>query len=117
MDELAKQDHTYHLSKEEFKRYQGQWCLTLNKSGKNGPMRLRSDFELLSLSKTVFIVNQVKKLQNQYLHSNTGDGTLPQAIPGRTRPEAGGAHDKFFKRSLHPLLIQLVSFTVDGDPL
>ena len=30
--------------KEEFKRYQGQWCLTLNKSGKNAPMRLRSDF-------------------------------------------------------------------------
>ena len=25
MDELAKQDHTYRLSKVEFKRYQGQW--------------------------------------------------------------------------------------------
>ena len=44
MDELAKQDHTYHLSTEEFKRYQGQWYLTLNKSGKNAPMRLRPDF-------------------------------------------------------------------------
>ena len=43
MDELAKQDHTYRLSKEEFKRYQGQWYLTLNKSGKNAPMRLRPD--------------------------------------------------------------------------
>ena len=29
---------------EEFKRYQGQWHLTLHKSGKNAPMRLRSDF-------------------------------------------------------------------------
>ena len=28
MDELAKRDHTYRLSKEEFKRYQGQWYLT-----------------------------------------------------------------------------------------
>ena len=28
MDELAQQDHTYHLSTEEFKRYQGQWYLT-----------------------------------------------------------------------------------------
>ena len=36
MDELAKEDHTYHLSTEEFKRYQGQWCLTLNKSSKMG---------------------------------------------------------------------------------
>ena len=30
--------------KEEFKRYQGLWYLTLNKSGKNAPMRLRSGF-------------------------------------------------------------------------
>ena len=42
--EMAQQDHTFHLSKEECKRYQGQWYLTLNKSGKNAPMRLRSDF-------------------------------------------------------------------------
>ena len=36
MDELAKQNHTYHLSTEEFNRYQGQWYLTLNKSVKKG---------------------------------------------------------------------------------
>ena len=44
MDQLAKQNHTYHLSTEEFKRYQEQWYLTLNKSGKTAPMRLRPDF-------------------------------------------------------------------------
>ena len=44
MDKLAQEDHSYRLSKEEFKRHQGQWYLTLNKSGKNAPMRLRSDF-------------------------------------------------------------------------
>ena len=44
IDGLAKQNHTYHLSTEEFKRYQGQWYLTLNTSGKNAPMRLRPDF-------------------------------------------------------------------------
>ena len=27
-DELAKEDHTYHLTPEEKKRYQGQWYLT-----------------------------------------------------------------------------------------
>ena len=43
-NELAKEDDKYHLTPEEFRRYQGQWYLTLNKSGKNGPMRLRSDF-------------------------------------------------------------------------
>ena len=44
MDELAKEDHTYHLTPEEQRRYQGQRYLTLNESGKNGPMKLRSDF-------------------------------------------------------------------------
>ena len=43
-DELAKEDHTYHLTPEEKKRYQGQWYLTLNKEGKNGPTKLQSDF-------------------------------------------------------------------------
>ena len=44
MDKLAQEDHSYRLSREEFKRYQGQWHLTLNESGENAPMRLRSDF-------------------------------------------------------------------------
>ena len=43
-DELAKEDHTYRLTPEEKKRYQGQGYLTLNEAGKNGPMKLRSDF-------------------------------------------------------------------------
>ena len=41
-DELAKEDHTYKLTPEERRRYKGQWYLTLNKAGKNGPMKLRS---------------------------------------------------------------------------
>ena len=36
--------HTFKLTPEERRRYQGQSYLTLNKSGKNGPMKLRSDF-------------------------------------------------------------------------
>ena len=35
---MWQEDHSYRLSKEELKRYQGQWYLTLNKSGKNAPM-------------------------------------------------------------------------------
>ena len=41
----------YHLTPEEEKRYQGQWFLTLNKQGKNGPMKLRSDFRAAVLMK------------------------------------------------------------------
>ena len=51
-------------------------------------------FELQSLSKTVFTVSLVSKLQNQFLHSNIGDGTLPQPIHGGTRlTGVGGAHN------------------------
>ena len=44
MNELAKEDHTYHLISEDKRRYQNQWYLTLNKSGTIGPVKLRSDF-------------------------------------------------------------------------
>ena len=44
MDKLAQEDHSYRLSHEEYFRYQKHWYRTLNKSGKNAPMRLRSDF-------------------------------------------------------------------------
>ena len=50
-DELAREDHTYHLISEEKKRHQGQRYLTLNRAGKNGPMKLRSDFRAAVLMK------------------------------------------------------------------
>ena len=43
-----------------------------------------------------------------------GDGTLPQVIHGGTRlTGVGGAHNII----LSVFLLQLVSFTVDSDPL
>ena len=50
-DELAQEDHTYKLTPEEFRRYKGQWYLTLNKAGKIGPMKLRSDYRTAVLMK------------------------------------------------------------------
>ena len=44
MDKLAQKDFTYRPSSEEYERYQKNWFTSLNKSGKNAPMRLRSDF-------------------------------------------------------------------------
>ena len=40
----SKITRTVSLSPEEQRRYYGQWYFTLNKSGENTPMRLRSDF-------------------------------------------------------------------------
>ena len=44
MDELAQKDFTYRPSTEEFERYKKNWSISLNISGKNAPMKLRSDF-------------------------------------------------------------------------
>ena len=44
MKKLAQKDHSPRLSYEEYERYQKHWYLTLNKSGKNAPMSLQSDF-------------------------------------------------------------------------
>ena len=83
-DELAQEDHTYRLTPEEKKRYQGQWYLTLNKAGKNGPMKLRSDFRAAVSIKNRLHRESGGKLQNQILQHNVGDGTLPHAIHGGT---------------------------------
>ena len=40
MDEVAQTDFTYHLSSEEFERYQKTWSISLNASGRNAPMKL-----------------------------------------------------------------------------
>ena len=50
-DELSKEDHTYKLTPEERRRYKGQWYLTLNKEGKNGHTKLRSDYRAAVMMK------------------------------------------------------------------
>ena len=72
-DELAKEDHTHKLTPEERRRYNGQRYLTLNKSGTNGPMRLRSDFRA-----AVSIKNRLHREPGEpswrayFLQNNTG---------------------------------------------
>ena len=117
MDELAQEDHTYHLPPEEQRRYQGLWYLTLNKSGTNGPMKLRSDFRA-----AVSITNR--------LHRESGEKVEEPISPDQYRrwhPTSSTswwvksewnwkwAHKIFFWMIF--FLLQLVSFTVDGDPL
>ena len=71
-DELAKKDHTYKLTPEERRRYKGQWYLTLNKEGKNGPMKLRSDHRAAVL------------LKNR-LHHESGEPIEEPILPGQQR--------------------------------
>ena len=115
MDELAKQNHTYHLSTEEFKRYQGQWYLTLNKSGENAPVRIRPDFRA------------AVSLKNR-LHRESGEQVAEPVSPHQCWRWHSSSSDSWWdtsdwsQRSSNFLkntffLIKLVSFTVDGDPL
>ena len=68
-DVLEKEDH---LAPEEKKRYQGQWYLTLNKAGTNGPMKLRSDFRAAVLMKN-------------RLHHESGEPIEEIVHPGQRR--------------------------------
>ena len=71
-DELAKEDHTYKLTPEERRRYKGQWYLTLNKAGKNGPMKLRSDYRAAVMMKN-------------RLHHESGEPIEEPIHPGQQR--------------------------------
>ena len=44
MDKLAQEDHSCCPSSEKYERYRKNWYISLNKSGRNAPMKLRSDF-------------------------------------------------------------------------
>ena len=87
IDELAKQDHTYHLSlKRNSKRYQGQWYLTLIKSGKNAPMRLRPDFRA------------AVSLKNR-LHRESGEEIAEPISPQQYRRWHSSSSDSWWDRS------------------
>ena len=43
-DDLAEQDFTYRMTESEYFRYKQNWWISLNKSGDQGPLRNRSDF-------------------------------------------------------------------------
>ena len=43
MDELEQKDFSYLMTQAEYFRYRTNWWISLNNSGKNGPLRYRSD--------------------------------------------------------------------------
>ena len=67
MDKLAQEDHSYCPSSEEYERSRKNWYISLNKSGRNAPMELRSDFRT-----AVTIMNR--------LHRESGEERL-EPIP------------------------------------
>ena len=67
MDELAQKDFTYRPSSEAFERYQTNWNISLNTSGRHALMNLRSHFR--------------EALTNMHrLHRDSGE-ERPESIP------------------------------------
>ena len=68
----AIEDHTYKVTPEEKRRYKGQWYLSLNKAGKNGPMKLRPD-------------DRAAVMMKNRLHHEAGEPIEEPIHPGQQR--------------------------------
>ena len=61
MDDLADEDHTHHLTPQEYYNYKSNWWLRLNKIGSDTvPIRRRSDFK-----KALYTLQQLKEKQEE----------------------------------------------------
>ena len=129
-DELAKKGHTYKLTPEEKRRCKGQWYLNIENPGKNGPMKLRSDYRTtnqenqlktpsIQVSKDAHDEDKKFSPKNtcpalELINIQDGNIGLHLHVPhGGTHPNGVGSELTFFCS----FLLQLGSFTVDGDPL
>ena len=141
-DELAKEDHTYKLTPEERRRYKGQMVSYSEQAGKNGPMKLRSNYRAAVMMKNrlhhesgepieepIHPGQQRRIQQGQEVFSE--DFLSSARVDQRTgwqywpsskflvvvciRMELEVSSQFFFARI--SFLLQLVSFTVDSDPL
>ena len=84
-DVLADEDHTYHLSEEEYFYYKNKWWLHLNKSGSDTlPMRKRSDFKPLTPGRT----NNGSWHRVRLLHG--GNGKTPGGLLKKSESQRRG---------------------------
>ena len=96
MNKSAQEDHSYCPLPEEFDRYRKNWYITLIKSGRNAPKKLRSDFrEALAKMHRLHRESQKKSDLNQFSLINTKHGIrrLLHPVPhGGSGTNTGGAH-------------------------
>ena len=86
---------TYRMSQDEYFRYKKDWWISINTSGRNEPMKLRSDFsEAYQQNCTVFTVSLEKSDSHRFLPGNTRNGIcrlLHPAHHGGSGKIPGGA--------------------------
>ena len=89
MDEVAQKDFTYRMSSDEYMRYKKNWWISLNTSGRNAPMKLRSDF-----SEALTKLHRLHRL-HRFLCGSIRNGIrclLHPAHHGGSGTILGGAH-------------------------
>ena len=82
-DVLAEQDHTYHMSEEEYFHYKQNWWISLNKSGNDTqPLRKRSDFkQALSTLKRFYTKKLEETNSSPFLTGSTSNGHRHRVLP------------------------------------
>ena len=119
-DELAKEDYTYKPTLEEKETNKGQWKLSLNKAGKNGLVKLRSDYRAAFMIKNRIRQGQEVFSEDYFSSSPVDQHTGRQSWPSSPSSSWWYASEwswKWAHMFLLSFLLQLVSFTVDGNPL
>ena len=89
VDELAKQNHTYHLSKEEFKRYQGQMVSLLEQVRQERAYATSTRFSSCSLSKK----------KKKRLHREPGEEIAEPNSPAQYRRWHSSSSDSWWNMS------------------
>ena len=101
-DVLAEQDHTYHMSEEEYFHYKQNWWISLDKTGNDTqPLRKRSDVEQLSTLTRLHEEGEGDQLEPISTGStNSGDWHRVLPLPGGNGKNPGGLpkHSKNVKK-------------------
>ena len=100
-DVLADEDHSYHLSEEEYFYYKNKWWLHLNKSGSDTlPLRKRSDFKQALSTLERLHQEAAKKNHSRPLltgRTNNGSRHRVRLLHGGNGKTPGGLLKKFRK--------------------
>ena len=88
MDVLAKEDHTYNLTPEEKTKIQRTMVSTLNKSDKNGSMKLRSDCRAAVIMKNRLHHKSGEPMEEPIINSTQTNTTRTKKFSPKTTSPA-----------------------------
>ena len=96
MCELAKEDHTYHLTPEELQKIPRAMVSHFEQVRHKWAYETSTDFRAAVSTNIVYTASQANKLKSLFLQNNTGDGIPLQAHRGETSLNGIGVSSFFF---------------------